>query len=73
MAYSRTMKRFKTSYIAVLIKLLYKFTQNVLKKIEFVLVQARGGLHSVGAGWGAITELVFFITGRCAYNSGSYK
>ena len=43
------------------------------KKIEFVSIQARGGLHSVGAGWGAITELVFFITGRCAYNSGSYK
>ena len=40
--YNRTMKRFKTSNIAVLIKLLFEFTQNVIKKIEFVSIQARG-------------------------------
>ena len=44
------MKRLKKSYIAVLIKLLFECTQNVIKKIEFVSIQARGGQGGVTNG-----------------------
>ena len=57
MTYNRTMKRFKTSYIAVLIKLLFEFTQNVIKKIEFVSIKARGGR---GGGGVLQTDVSFY-------------
>ena len=52
-----TRKRFKTSYIAVLIKFLYEFTRfflvpKRLKKVEFILIQARVGL---------MTECILFV------------
>ena len=45
------------------------------KKSNSFQYKLERGLHSGegGGGGGVITERVFFVTSRCAYNSGSYK
>ena len=56
------MKRFKTSYIlAVLIKLLFKFTQNVIKNRIRFNTSKRGAYIRWGWGGGGITGRVFFL------------
>ena len=62
-------KRCITSYIAMLIKILFEFSRFVsLKtssKIEFVSLQVRGGLI-----FGCLLLLLLLFTGRQAYNWG---